>query len=249
MTSPIVKEVARAFLAARKSAKNLSQDWAVDKELTPSQAYEVQSLVAEELGDVGGFKFAHRADQPAIMAPIQRVDFLESGSRFPTSGAAVGIELEVGFRLNAALPPIDAPDFEKQLRACVTPIAVIEIVQSRLADVDAMPAILKLADHQTNGGLIVGGAAEQWDGSAFGTVDAHLTFDDNVVLNSKVSLPFGPAFDCVVELARMVGDHCGGLQAGHVVITGSLNGLPWLPPGTKVRGSIASIGSVAVDLK
>lgn len=183
------------------------------------------------------------------MAPIQRADILESGAGFPTSGATVGVELEVGFRLNTALPPIDAPDFEQRLRACVTPVALIETVQSRLTDLDTMPAVLKLADHQSNGGLIVGDAANVRDGSPFGTVDAYLKFDDEVVLDGRTNLPFGPAFDCLVALARMVGNHCGGLNAGHIAITGSLNGLPWLPPGTRVRGSISGIGSVAVDLE
>ncbi|AXI43991.1 2-keto-4-pentenoate hydratase [Sulfitobacter sp. SK011] len=249
MTNPISTEVARAFLSVRQGAKSLSREWAADKALTPSQAYEVQSLVAAELGPVGGFKFAQRSGQPAIMAPIQRADILVSGAKFPASGSPVGIELEVGFRLNAALPSIDAPDFKELLRACVSPVAVIETVQTRLADLDTVPAVLKLADHQTNGGLIVGDPAKVWDGSPFGTVDAYLTFDDEVVLDGRTNLPFGPAFDCLVALARMVGDHCGGLNAGHIVITGSLNGLPWLPPGTRVRGSIEGIGSVAVDLE
>lgn len=248
MTNQTPSDIARAFLSVRQGAQKLSRAWAADKVLTPSQAYEVQSLVAKELGPVGGFKFAHRAGQPAIMAPVQRADIFASGASIPTFGAPVGVELEVGFRLNAAPPPPDAPNFEAQLRACVTPVAVIETVQSRLGDLESMPAMLKLADHQTNGGLIIGDAAKSWDGCPFETVDAHLTFDDTVVLDGAVRLPFGSAFGCLVTFARMVGDHCEGLKAGQIVITGSLNGLPWLPSGTKVRGSIGGIGSVAVDL-
>ncbi len=248
MTDADHAAIARAFLDARQGAENLSEDRSEGLNLTIEDAYAIQSLVASQLGPVGGFKFARRPGQSAIMAPIQQVDIHPSGWRFSSSGRHVGIELEVGFRFLAAPPPVGRPDFAELLRARVAPVAVIELVRTRLENPDAASEMLKLADHQQNGGLVVGEAARDWDGSPLEAVSARLDIDGTMVLDGIVRLPFGGAFDCLVALARMTGDHCGGLQAGHMVITGSLNGLPWLPPGTKVRGSIGGIGSVAVDI-
>lgn len=231
-----------ALLAARKGGPKLADV----PELSTGEAYAVQAGVADRLGPVGGFKYARRPGAPAILAPIQLADVLRSGAEFDSGGAPVGVELEVGFRLDAAPPPAGAADFEDRLRAAVTPVAVLELVQSRLADPDAATAMQRLADHQINGALVVGGAAADWRGEPFARVTARLEFDGEAVLDGRVTLPFGPAFDCLADLVRMAGDHCGGLQAGHYVITGSLNGLPWLPPGTHISGRIENVGQVAV---
>lgn len=216
-------------------------------EIDSAMAFTVQARVAARLGPVGGFKYASRPGAPAIMAPIQAAQVLPSGATFDSGGRPVAVELEVGFRLNAAPPPVDAADFEARLREIVTPVAAIELVQTRLDAEAVKDDMMKLADHQLNSGLVVGQAGV-WDGSPLTEVTAHLQFDGETVLDGPITLPFGEAFTCLTGLARMVGDHCGGLKAGDVVITGSLNGLPWLNAPTQVQGRIAGIGEVAITL-
>lgn len=237
------KEMAQALLSARRGGAPVALD-----SISTDQAYEVQALVAEALGPVGGFKYAKRPGTSAILAPIQASNVHSSPARFDSGGQPVGVELEVGFHFDAAAPDPDAPDFLQRLRQSVTPVAAIELVQTRLADLNSASAEMKLADHQLNGGLVVGDAALDWTGETFGSVNVRLSFDDETVVNGAVPLPFGPAFDCLADLVRMVGTHCGGLRPGHVVITGSLNGLPWLAPGTHIEAEIAGIGEVTADL-
>lgn len=237
-----VRRLADDLIAARNGGASVPP-----RALDAATAYAVQAQVAARLGPVGGFKYACRPGTPAIMAPIQAARILPSGASFDRDGQPVGIELEVGFRLNAAPPPVDAADFQARLREVVTPVAVIELVQTRL-DADAIrDDMMKLADHQLNGGLVVGGAGN-WDGSPLTEVTAHLQFDGETVLDGPVAPPFGDAFSCLAALARMVGCHCGGLKAGDVVITGSLNGLPWLNAPARIEGHIAGIGAVGVAL-
>lgn len=240
--------IAQALIVARQGGPRLSAACAASVNLTFEDAYDVQRRVANEFGPVGGFKFAQRPGQTAIMAPIYAADIYSSGATVPSGGNSVGIELEVGFRILAPLPAPSDPDFSDKLRACMTPLAVIELVQTRLQDDSNASPELRLADNQINGGLVVGADATEWDGGPLGSVSAELYFDDQQVLDGAIKLPFGDAFDCLNTLARMIGEHCGGLQAGQVVITGSLNGLPYLAPGTKIRGHIDGIGGVAVDL-
>ena len=49
-------------------------------------------------------------------------------------------------------------------------------------------------------------------------------------------------------LVRMAGDHCGGLQAGQIIITGSLHPLTYVEPGTQVAGRIDGFGDIAVTI-
>lgn len=237
-----VRRLADALIAARTGGAPVPP-FAIDA----ATAYAVQKEVAARLGPVGGFKYACRPGTPAIMAPIQTDRIQRSGSTFDSGGKPVGIELEVGFRLNAALPPVNSADFEARLREIVTPVAVIELVQTRLDAEVVKDDMMKLADHQLNGGLVVGEAGD-WDGTPLTEVTAHLEFDGETVLDGAVTLPFGDAFSCLVGLARMVGRHCGGLKAGDVVITGSLNGVPWLVAPARITGHIAGIGAVGVTL-
>ena len=248
MPDDMVGAVAAAFLAARAGAEKLSRTEADKLTLTTGEAYAVQQRVAERLGLIGGFKFAHRPGEAAIMAPIQAADIHVSPVTVPAGGEVVGIELEVGFRIRSALPDPQSLEFRDRLRESVVPLAAIELVKTRLADPNAASSLLRLADHQLNGGLVTGGGPADWDRGPLSEVEAHLTVDGRPVVTGPVRLPFGDAFDCLVELARMVGTHCGGLRPGQIVITGSLNGLPWLPPGTRVRGRIDGIGEVAVEL-
>lgn len=248
MPAEDVPALANALLAARAGGAKLSRARADALALTAEDAYAVQQRVAERLGPVGGFKFANRPGTPAIMAPIQAAHTHASPAVVPTGGEAVGIELEVGFRILSTPPAADAPDFRDRLRACVAPLAVIEVVQTRLADLDAAAPLLRLADHQLNGGLATGSGPSAWQGGPLSEVEAHLTFNGKPVLDGPVRLPFGDAFDCLAALVAMAGCHCGGVQPGQIVITGSLNGLPWLPPGTAVRGRLDGIGEVIVDL-
>jgi 2-keto-4-pentenoate hydratase len=42
----------------------------------------------------------------------------------------------------------------------------------------------------------------------------------------------------------MIGTHWGGLREGQVVITGSLNGLPFIDRPSSARGAIDGLGTV-----
>jgi 2-keto-4-pentenoate hydratase len=46
----------------------------------------------------------------------------------------------------------------------------------------------------------------------------------------------------------MIGEHCGGLQPGQIVITGSLHPLTYVLPGTSVVGHIEGLGDVSVQI-
>ena len=207
--------------------------------------YAVQRAVVEAIGTVGGFKTARRIGEPQIMAPIFAADIRLSPGAFDRSVLhLIGIELEIGFRVRAPLPEPGSVGFPERLRECVDLVPTLEIVDTRFGDIEGASALARLADNQINGGLVVGEPVSDWQGLDLSSVTARLELGEDVVLDGPAPVPGGDAFETFLRFAEMVGDHCGGLRPGHVVITGSLNGLPFIERGTRVRGWIAGLGSV-----
>ncbi|WP_212523487.1 fumarylacetoacetate hydrolase family protein [Actibacterium sp. MT2.3-13A] len=213
-------------------------------------AYAVQAAVVAELGPVGGWKVACKPGAAQIMAPILARDIHPSGSRIRLpAGAPVGVEMEIGFRLTAPLPAPQDSGFEAAARAATEILPVFEIVASRLEDPQGAPSALKLADNQINGALVLGEAAADWAGFDTSRVRARLAIGGETLLDGAAEVPGGDAFANFCALARMAGTHCGGLRPGQVVITGSLNGLPWRDLPLTAQGEIAQLGAIGVTLE
>ncbi|NRG17932.1 2-keto-4-pentenoate hydratase [Rhizobiales bacterium] len=247
--SDLARALASHLIAARERGRPLAA-WRGYETLTADDAYCVQSIVTESYGPAGGFKVACKPDQPNIMAPILTSDILFSPAVLTAPGEEnIGMELEIGFRLLAPPPPVDIPDFTDRLRECVEVVPVIEIVRSRLSGHESAPALLKLADNQINGGLVAGAPLADWSPEDLSAVSARLSLGGETVLDGMAHVPGGNAFANLCELVRMIGDHCGGLKPGHIVITGSLNGLPYVKPGMRIEGKIRGIGDVSLDLE
>lgn len=243
-----VRTLTEAFLRARDGGTAVPAHTGAG--LTIEEAYQVQAAVTADQGPVGGWKVACKPGAPQIMAPILARDIHRSGSRIrlPSQGP-VGVELEIGFRLLAPLPPQQDPDFETAARAATEILPVLEIVASRLEDPNGAPPALKLADNQINEALVLGEAVTDWTGFDTATAQARLEIDGELFLDGTAQVPGGDAFANFCALARMAGTHCGGLQPGQIVITGSLNGLPWRALPLTVRGDIDRLGAVSATIE
>lgn len=243
-TAHVVNDLARyilgAFAADRRSECHLVPPDA-------PEAYAVQAAVAAERGPVAGFKTACRPGKPQIMAPIMASDVVKSGARVSSRfRGALGVELELAVRILAPLPDTADPGFIAALGTCVEPLAVIELVDTRLDGPVADDPLVKLADAQINAGLVIGPVLAGWDGGALTGAAARMQAGDAVLLDGPGHVPGGDVRDTLRALAAMIGDHCGGLQPGQIVITGSLHPLTYVAPGTPVEGWIDGCGSVSV---
>ncbi|WP_226623739.1 hydratase [Alloyangia pacifica] len=210
-----------------------------------SESLVVQAEVARLRGAVAGFKVAAGTGVVApVVAPIAAADVVADGGKAAVKDQ-LGIELEIGFEL---LQPLPGPGLPEPVEAYFAPRPVIELVDTRLEGESAGAPLLKLADMQINAGLVSGAALEGWDGSDFGAVEARLVCGETVVLDGSATVPGGSALANLRLFCEVIGEHCGGLQPGQVVITGSLCGLPYFPAGTEVSGEISGLGPVAVSL-
>ncbi|MBD3678543.1 MAG: 2-keto-4-pentenoate hydratase [Rhodobacteraceae bacterium] len=246
-TKDTVSILVSALLEARRAGRPVAGDVARQLDLTVEEAYRIQAEVARTIGQIGGFKVANKPDAPRIMAPIFRKDILTAPAVLDVpSDEDIGIELEVGFRIERPLPDRAFPDRRDAIAKCLSALPVIEIVRTRLP-MDVTP-VLKLADNQINGGLVVGTPITDWTSLALGPVSAGLDLGDERVLDGDANVPGGDAFENFLVLEEMIGDHCGGLQTGQIVITGSLNGLPYVKAGIDILGRIDGFGEVSLRL-
>lgn len=209
-----------------------------------AQAYAVQARVTEALGPVGAFKSARKPGTEQLFAPIFAADIGDSGATFRALPEdSLALELELGLRLRDTPPPLDAPDFAERLRAMIEPVAVFELVGTRLKGAALENRFATLADNQRNAGLVVAAPAPQGS-EPTGTLGIFLKADGAVLLDDVAEVPGGDPLASLEALARMLGTHCGGLCKGQIVIIGSLHPMLFVPRGTRVEGRIDGIGSL-----
>lgn len=245
----IQSTLAEHLVSARSGGPTLDPKVFDGRIKSVEQAYAVQQAVTDATGPVGAFKTARKPGQPQIMAPIFSRDISKSPARFDAGDFnLIGIELELGFLITDDLPPAGDDAFRDKARACVALVPAIEIVDTRLTGIEEAGPMLRLADNQLNGGLVFGEPVADWHSLDLSTVAARLTFNGETVLDGQATVPGGDAFETFCGLAEMAGSHCGGLKPGHVVITGSLNGMPFVQPGTSIHGFISGVGEVSVDI-
>ncbi|MFT4783643.1 MAG: 2-keto-4-pentenoate hydratase [Paracoccaceae bacterium] len=245
MTQSSVDAWVDVLLAARETAHRY--DVAISKPAHLEDVYRIQSGVAARVGAVGGFKTARRGDAAPIMAPIFHEQIAASGAQLAVKDL-LGIELEVGFEILRDCPADVASLPAAELVSILRPVAVIELVDTRIRGPLVDDPFIKLADNQINAGLVVGAAAQDWSGADFGTVQATMRAGADVLLDGETTVPGGSALETFAALAGAIGAHCGGLKPGQIVITGSLHPLVYYPAGTQVSGWIAGIGAVSLTL-
>lgn len=251
MSDDSIRRIADKLLEARKRGRPISGETPATGPASLEEAYAVQRLVAGQLGAVGAFKTGRKSNaETPIMAPVPAGMVRASPARFRAGELnLIGIELEVAFLVREPLPRADDPRFAERARACVSPLAAIEIIDSRLADFKAAGSLWKLADAQVNGGFVYGEPAREWETLDLATLDVRLDIDGIAVDDGPAHVPGGDAFDVFCAFARLVGDHCGGLVVGQYVTTGTLTPMRFIEPGHQVTGHVAGLGTVAAGFE
>lgn len=157
--------VARALLDARRAGAPAADAQALPQQLqSPEEAYRAQQLVARELEPGAGVATHWKSGGPSRTAVLTHAALPEQGVW--ASGADAGrhpfrlrvVEAEVALRLGEAVGPARAAALTpEQAAGLVDAICVsIELVDSRWQQGLEAPALLKLADLQSHGALVLG---------------------------------------------------------------------------------------------
>jgi len=246
LSAQAIKHIADLLLHARATNERISFQEYTRTPLTLDDAYSIQAHVASDSGPIGAWKTGRpdNASVPVYAPILAQTVRLSPASYDAHELHSCGIELEIGFCIDRPLPP-PGPDFAAALRNCVRPLVTLEMVDSRVQDFTELPAAAKLADNQVNGGLVIGTPVDDWADVNLTQAEVTLSVNGQVVISCLSDVPGGNAFDTLVALASLVGTHCGGLQPGQFVSTGTLSGILFLEPGSTVQGEVAGLGTIS----
>jgi 2-keto-4-pentenoate hydratase len=250
MEAAATDRIARMFLEARRGGPLVTPEPA-DALTSVADAYAVQEQVVRELGPVGAWKVgAPSPSAEPVRAPILAATIHASPVTLPASSFhVIGIEAEIAYRLGADLPPRDRSYGSEEVGAAIAGmLPAIELVDTRLQDQAAAPALWKLADSQINWGLVTGPLTADWQHFDPSTQPVRLEVDGSLVAQGRGGNTAGDPFRLLVWLANHCGAHCGGLRRGQIVTTGSLTGLRFVAAGTRVRATLEGLGEVTVTI-
>ena len=247
MNSEQVEEAAGVLAEARRGQPVAALPARV-KPQSEADSYAIQEAVLRRLGETaGGYKVGFSPEGGIFCAPIYASAVHASPARLPARGFhLLGIECEIGFRLNRALARRDQPHSRDEVLAAVSLHPTIEIVDSRYQDFRSLDRLQVLADNFSNGALVYGEAASGWQGMDLVHPPIEVTADGKPFADCT-GLRAGDPIGLLVELVNHVAKQRGGVSAGTFVTTGTHTGMVFTEPGVKIRAEYGPLGRVEVS--
>lgn len=247
MTPQQIDEAATALAAARRGQAIPGLPQALRPQ-SREEAFAIQDAVMAKLGEKpGGWKVGALPDGNNFVAPIYASAVKPSPASMPARGfKVIGIECEIGFRLNQALPARSQPYTRDEVLAVASMHPTIEIVDSRYIDFQSLDRLQVLADNFSNGALVYGAAASGWQGTDLAHPPIDVTADGKPFADCT-GLRAGNPIDLLVTAVNEVRQR-GGVSAGTFVTTGTHTGMVFTDPGVTIRADYGRFGSVEVSL-
>jgi len=222
-----------------------------------AESYEVQAELAQQLGArIGGWKSAMSGPERGQAAPLYRAEIYDSPARVLAPGNdGVGVEPEIAFTLGRdldALPGGRRYGLAELEGAIAAVHAVIEIVHSRFASIQAAPPLDRLADNLSNAGLVRGAACRDWRALELEALPLRLEVlradGSRSVYEGRGGHAGG---DPRLPLLWLINDAIARgapLRQGDLVTTGSCGGLHPIERGARVMVAFEGLGTVQLEL-
>jgi 2-keto-4-pentenoate hydratase len=248
MTTP-AETAARALLDARRTGRKLDRLPPGCRPADVAAAYAIQDATAAALGPVGGWKVgAAKPDAEPACAPLPTAGIMASPVALKSADyGLLGIESEIGFKLGRDLPPRGTPYTHDEVVAAIASLhPVIELVDTRYADMAAQDPLSLLADLQSHAGLVYGPARTHDLAIDQTRQPVTQSFDGKPVVERTGGNTAGDVIRLLVWLANHTAARCGGLKAGQIVTSGSCTGMMRTTPGSTVRAEFPGLGAVEV---
>lgn len=238
---------AKLLLAARADpSQKLAELPAALRPTDRAEAYAIQHRVAASFDGIGGWKVgATGPDAAPQCGALPAVGVMPSPATV-SSDTMRGIEAEVAFRMGRDLPPRATPYTRAEVIAAIaTAHPVIETLDSRFVDPDAVDPFSGLADTQSHGGLVTGPGRADWHDIDFAAETVGQYVDGELQM-SHTGNPVGDMIRLVIWMANEGAVWAGGLKAGQFITCGSWTGKTIVGPEAQVRVSYPSLGDVMV---
>jgi 2-keto-4-pentenoate hydratase len=119
----------------------------------------------------------------------------------------------------------------------------LEIIDSRIRDWK-ITLVDTIADNASSGGVVLGGTVAPLSHLDLRLMGAVLRKNGEVVGTGAGGAVLGSPLNALVWLANVLGERGVGLDAGHVVLPGSITAAVPVAPGDVVSATFAGLGSV-----
>jgi 2-keto-4-pentenoate hydratase len=261
MDDTAARRAAEALLAAHKANETFKRLGPPDRPATISDAYDIQerfvALLRGEHGDAVGYKVGLTS---AAMQTFCGIDHPIAGvvlaRRVVQSGATVrrpdfgrlGLEFEIAVRIKSDVPVTDMPFTAETIAPHIDGVgAAIEIVDDRGADYASLDVLSLVADNSWNGGIVLSEFAATWPDLE--SVVGRATKDRAAIGEGHGRDILGHPFNSVAWLATQLASRGAKLQAGEVVMTGSVMKTVFPDSDANYRFDLEGIGRVEVQVR
>src|ERR1700736_2279392 len=223
--SPEHIEAAAGALAEARRGQTIAALPDSARPQSEADSYAIQDAVLRRFGEnVGGYKVGFSPEGGIFCAPIYASKVHASPARLPARGFhLLGIECEIGFRVDQALAQRGKPYSRDEVLAAVSLHPTIEVVDSRYQDFRSLDRLQVLADNFSNGALVYGAAASGWEGMDLAHPPIEVTADGKPFADCT-GLRAGNPIDLCVAAVNHASSR-GGVAAGAVITTGTHTGL------------------------
>jgi 2-keto-4-pentenoate hydratase len=254
LNEPEIAQFGDRLLEAYATHQPVPPLTATAPDLRPEDAYRIQLHQVEAWKAAGrrvaGYKVGLTSLAMQRQLGVDQPDFGHLFADMILDGAAVEasefisprIEPEISFVLGKDLrgPGLSVADV---IGAVDYAIASLEIIDSRVADWKIGLADT-IADNASSGALVLGTQPVRLDAADFGLVGCILTKNGEVVATGAGAAVLGHPLNAVRWLANTLGALGQALEAGSVVMAGSITAAVPVAPGDTVTATFAHLGPV-----
>ena len=232
---------------------------------TVADAYAVQtafqSALAAESGPVAGYKIAYTTaalqQASGISEPVAGLILAHSVRHSPAALDSAdflqpGIECEVAARLAADLPAANAPYDRDAVSAAVGAVMpAFEVIDNRRTQgQDTQTQLLTtIASNILNAGVVLGAPVADWQGIPLPACRGYMTINGQLAGEGLGADVMDHPLEPLAWLANHLAARGQELQAGMIVITGSIVPPKWLNPGDSAVIGIDGLGEARLTVK
>jgi 2-keto-4-pentenoate hydratase len=232
--------------------------------LSESQGYEAQTALAEWFkkngqGEIAGYKVGATTEgmqnylgvKTPAYGHIMSNNILSAGAQVYTKKhCPIGVECELAILFGSELPSSDGPLMRDDLAKFVDAVApAIEIVENRYGDFQSSGLGTLVADDFFHRACVLGEPIKDWQQVDLPSISAGVVIDGKEVENGNGAMVLGDPLEAVIWLLKKFRNQGRSLQAGAIVLTGSMTPVRWVEKyPTHVEINLSDIGSCSLDL-
>ena len=249
MTPEAIRQAANLLVQARRTGVLRDGLPASCRPADVDEALAIQDATVGLLDEtVAGWKVGTPLNGKTVRGAIIASRVIPGGGAIRAAEVPLlGVEAEIAFRFDRAMPPRERPYEYAEVAAAVTAFPAIEIVDSRYRDYRNAPLLERIADCVSNGAFVQGSPQPRWREFDLTKIDARLEIDGAVLVRRAGGHPAGDPLLPAVELVNALRLN-KGVRAGQFATTGTYTGLNFARPGQKIGAIFEGFGSATVHL-